>query len=115
MLAAGETIWWLIRLNDFSWRVEFSRYQKICLLGETDAHTHSVIHMLFGGAMKSKTPGVLKDGASCQVIGGTHKGKSGVVRDINTSKTGQVTITVVQSNGERFKTLAKNVAIKSDQ
>ena len=27
------------------------------------------------------------------------------------SKTGNVTITVVQANGERFKTLAKNVAV----
>jgi ribosomal protein S4E len=50
-----------------------------------------------------------KDGASCEVIAGTHKGKSGTVRDINTSKTGQVTITVVQKNGVRFKTLARNV------
>jgi ribosomal protein S4E len=51
----------------------------------------------------------LKDGALCNVIGGTHKGKSGTVRDINTSKTGAVTITVAQANGVRFKTLAKNV------
>jgi ribosomal protein S4E len=51
----------------------------------------------------------LKDGTHCTVIGGTHKGKSGTVKDINTSKTGHVTITVVQKNGERFKTLAKNV------
>jgi ribosomal protein S4E len=62
--------------------------------------------------MKSKTPGKLRDGAHCQVIGGTHAGKSGIVRDINTSKTGHVTITVVQPNGARFKTLAKNVAIR---
>ena len=52
------------------------------------------------------------DGAKCKVIGGTHKGKSGTVRDINTSKTGHVTITVVQANGERFKTLARNVEIQ---
>ena len=51
----------------------------------------------------------LKDGSRCKVIGGTHAGKSGTVRDINTSKTGHVTITVVQANGVRFKTLAKNV------
>lgn len=37
----------------------------------------------------------LKDGAQCKVIGGTHKGKSGTVADINTSKTGHITITVV--------------------
>lgn len=53
-----------------------------------------------------------KDGALCKVIGGTHAGKSGVVRDVKTSKTGHVTITVVQANGERFKTLAKNVVLK---
>lgn len=53
-----------------------------------------------------------KDGDYCEVVGGTHKGKSGTVRDINTSKTGHVTITVVQKNGERFKTLAKNVAVQ---
>lgn len=51
----------------------------------------------------------IKDGAKCKVIGGTHKGKSGTIRDINTSKTGHVTITVVQASGVRFKTLAKNV------
>lgn len=55
----------------------------------------------------------LKDGAFCRVVGGTHKGKDGTVRDINTSKTGQTTITVVQPNGERFKTLAKNVVIET--
>jgi|GEM_PF-523108 len=60
-------------------------------------------------SVKTKPSGKLKDGASCKVIGGTHAGKSGVVQDINTSKTGHVTITVLQANGERFKTLAKNV------
>lgn len=54
----------------------------------------------------------LTDGAKCQVVSGTHAGKSGIVRDINTSKTGQITITVVQSNGERFKTLVKNVTLE---
>ena len=54
----------------------------------------------------------VKDGAKCKVVGGTHAGKSGVVKDINTSKTGAVTITVLQANGERFKTLAKNVELK---
>ncbi len=55
----------------------------------------------------------LKDGDYCQVIGGTHKGKQGTVKDINTSKTGHITITVLQQNGVRFKTLAKNVAVVS--
>jgi ribosomal protein S4E len=63
--------------------------------------------------MKAKSTGKLKDGASCRVIGGVHAGKSGIVRDINTSKTGHVTITVVQPGGERFKTLAKNVEIEA--
>ncbi len=53
----------------------------------------------------------LKDGAQCKVVGGTHEGKSGVVRDIKTSSTGHVTITVLQANGERFKTLAKNIEL----
>jgi ribosomal protein S4E len=63
--------------------------------------------------METKTPGQPKDGDHCKVIGGTHKGKEGTVRDLNTSKTGHVTITVVQSSGERFKTLAKNVVIST--
>jgi ribosomal protein S4E len=62
-------------------------------------------------AMKNKTTKNLKDGVSCRVVAGTHEGKSGIVRDINTSKSGHVTITVVQSDGVRFKTLAKNVEI----
>lgn len=53
----------------------------------------------------------LKDGDNCKVIGGIHKGKSGIVRDIHTSKTGHITITVVQENGVRFKTLGKNVVL----
>lgn len=52
----------------------------------------------------------LKDGDHCVVIHGTHAGKSGIVRDINMSKTGHMTITVVQDNGVRFKTLAKNAS-----
>lgn len=58
------------------------------------------------------TGSMIKDGQLCQVTGGTHKGKAGTVRDVHTSKTGAVTITVVQANGERFKTLAKNVAVQ---
>ncbi|MBK8812693.1 MAG: RNA-binding protein [Acidobacteria bacterium] len=63
--------------------------------------------------MESKEPQEISDGARCKVVGGTHTGKAGIVRDINTSKTGHITITVVQQNGERFKTLAKNVVILS--
>ena len=61
--------------------------------------------------MAANTTTAPRDGDLCQVIGGTHKGKSGTVRDLNVSKTGHLTITVVQANGERFKTLAKNVVV----
>jgi ribosomal protein S4E len=63
--------------------------------------------------MKSeKANSKLKDGAHCNVVKGTHAGKSGVVRDIKTGKTGFVSITVVPKSGVRFKTLAKNVVIE---
>jgi ribosomal protein S4E len=61
--------------------------------------------------MATRSSGRLVDGAQCEVVGGTHSGKAGTVTDINTSKTGHVTITVVQKNGVRFKTLAKNVVV----
>lgn len=61
--------------------------------------------------MKAKAPGALKDGDHCTVIAGTHEGKSGTVQDLKTSATGHVTITVVQANGVRFKTLARNVVV----
>jgi ribosomal protein S4E len=57
----------------------------------------------------------LKDGEFVKVIAGTHKGKSGFVQDINTSKTGQVTITVIQKKGLRFKTLGKSVEVIDDE
>lgn len=57
----------------------------------------------------------LKDGDFCRVIAGTHKGKSGYVQDINTSKTGHITITVLQKNGVRFKTLGKSVEVTKDE
>lgn len=63
--------------------------------------------------MKNSNRQKLKDGDQCKVVGGTHSGKSGTVRDINTSKTGQITITVVQKSGVRFKTLGKNVVVES--
>lgn len=53
----------------------------------------------------------LKDGDHCMVVAGTHAGKSGTVRDIHTSKTGHITITVEQQTGVRFKTLGKNVEV----
>ncbi|MBC6111872.1 RNA-binding protein [Pedobacter fastidiosus] len=57
----------------------------------------------------------LKNGDSCKVIGGTHIGKAGMVRDLNTSKTGHITITVEQADGVKFKTLGKNVVVLNDQ
>jgi ribosomal protein S4E len=61
--------------------------------------------------MKTKATKQLRDGARCKVIGGTHAGKTGTVHDIKTGKTGHVSITVKQTNGARFKTLAKNVVV----
>ena len=61
--------------------------------------------------MQTKTSKQLKDGDTCRVVGGIHSGKSGTVRDIHTSKTGHITITVEQKNGVRFKTLGKNVVV----
>jgi ribosomal protein S4E len=52
----------------------------------------------------------IANGMSCRVVKGTHAGKSGTVEDRNLSKTGHVTITVRQADGNRFKTLARNVA-----
>ena len=65
--------------------------------------------------MKSNYNTNLKDGDKCKVIGGTHIGKSGTVRDINTSKTGHITITVSQESGVRFKTLGKNVTVLENE
>ena len=61
--------------------------------------------------MKTKSPSRLTDGAQCKVVGGTHAGKAGTVSHIKVGKTGHVSLTVTQANGERFKTLAKNVAL----
>ncbi|MCX6209726.1 MAG: KOW motif-containing protein [Bacteroidetes bacterium] len=58
-----------------------------------------------------KIPQQLQDGDQCKVVAGSHKGKQGKVTDINLSKTGHITITVVQQNGVRFKTLGRNVVV----
>ncbi|HVU31263.1 MAG TPA: KOW motif-containing protein [Sphingomicrobium sp.] len=55
----------------------------------------------------------LSNGDRCTVVDGTHSGKSGTVEDLHTSKTGHVTITVRQDNGDRFKTLARNAKRQS--
>ena len=59
--------------------------------------------------MPTKEKTNLRDGDCCTVESGSHRGKAGIVRDLNWTKTGHVTITVVQANGKRFKTLARNV------
>jgi ribosomal protein S4E len=51
------------------------------------------------------------DGARCKVVGGVHAGKTGTVGDVKTGKTGHVSVTVVQSDGVKFKTLVKNVVV----
>jgi ribosomal protein S4E len=51
----------------------------------------------------------IRDGDRCKVVAGTHKGKSGIARDLYVSKTGHLTITIVQADGVRFKTLGKQV------
>ncbi len=63
--------------------------------------------------MTSQPPTAPRDGEFCHVVGGTHAGKRGTVRDLKTSKTGHLTITVVQADGVRFKTLAKNVVVRA--
>jgi ribosomal protein S4E len=63
--------------------------------------------------MTVKSQGQVRDGAHCLVIGGVHKGKSGTITDIKTGKTGHVSITVVQLNGVRLKTLARNVEVRA--
>src|SRR5262249_29251385 len=60
---------------------------------------------------KDRPPANLRDGAKCKVTGGTHAGKAGTVSDIKLSATGFTTITVTQANGDRFKTLARNVVV----
>lgn len=57
---------------------------------------------------------MIADGDYCDVVGGTHKGKSGFVEDRKASKTGHLTITVRQESGVRFKTLARNVVKRAD-
>jgi ribosomal protein S4E len=62
--------------------------------------------------MKAMPPGKLTEGDRCRVTMGTHAGKTGTVRDMHTSKTGHITITVEQKNGLRFNTLGRNVVVE---
>jgi len=61
--------------------------------------------------MKEKLAADIVDGAKCKVVKGVHAGKSGLIKDIKNGKTGHFTITVVQANGDRLKTLARNVVV----
>lgn len=56
--------------------------------------------------------GDVANGDHCEVIAGTHKGRAGLVEDWKLSKSGHATITVREASGERFKTLARNVAVR---
>ena len=51
---------------------------------------------------------MVQDGDFCRVMKETHNGNEGTVRDVNTSKGGNVTVTIVQADGVRFKTLARS-------
>jgi ribosomal protein S4E len=55
------------------------------------------------------------NGAWCRVTTGTHKGKAGRIEDRNLSKGGEVTITVRLTDGDRVKTLGRNVEILVNQ
>ena len=61
--------------------------------------------------MKEQSLVNIKDGARCKVMSGVHAGKSGTIKDIKTGKTGHVSITVVLPDGDRIKTLAKNMVV----
>ena len=61
------------------------------------------------GEVKVSDGKAVTNGDRCVVVAGTHKGKSGLVQDRKASKSGEITITVLQDSGERFKTLARSV------
>lgn len=65
--------------------------------------------------MTKPTTRELKDGDYGLVVAGTHTGKAGTIHDIHASKSGNVTVTVRQKNGVRFKTLAKNVVVQATE
>lgn len=95
--------------------VEMGAWQSLShgsiLLPQVPAGETATVSMQHAeGDIAAMSTATIKDGEPCVVTGGTHAGKSGIVRDIHVSKTGHTTVTVVQKNGVRFKTLAKNVA-----
>lgn len=56
----------------------------------------------------------LENGNYIRVTGGRHKRKDGTVKDLHLSKGGNWTLTVETKDGQRFKTLAKNVELVSE-
>jgi hypothetical protein len=50
--------------------------------------------------MKTNAANGLKNGAKCKVIGGTHEGKSGTMKDIKTGKTGLKAVQDRNSHGD---------------
>ena len=58
--------------------------------------------------MADQSQSNVSTGDRCEVVAGTHRGKTGIVEDLKLSKTGHATITVRQDSGICFKTLARN-------
>ena len=102
--------WYEFRFRSPSDVDEALRLVELALSGLTVSHQKTRPN----GVTRMKEPAKLnlRDGDHCEVVGGTHAGKSGTVSDLHSSKTGHVTITVVQKSGQRFKTLAKNVVAR---
>lgn len=85
------------------------------MIGESIKHLEKKYGKYKNDPEKPKAGQKLKDGDPVKVIAGTHTGKSGIAKDLNISKTGHLTITVLQKNGVRFKTLGKNVIVNTKQ
>ena len=60
-------------------------------------------------------PPHLADGDECEVLAGKHRGKVGTASAIKASPAGEITITVTQRDGTRFKTLARSVRVLSSR
>ena len=63
----------------------------------------------------NKTEQLLKDGDECKVIRGTHTGKSGMVRDINTSKTGHIQLPLSKRTAYVLRHLVRTLLLSEDQ
>lgn len=89
---------WTDKLNE---SIEFYSSVLEFSLGEKNEDWGSIWTKPFLNKMTTPDKAtILFDGDYCKVKAGTHKGKSGLIRDIKKSKT-----------GVRFKTLGKNVEI----